>query len=199
MFLNRWPAGRGSSRDRPARRHPSTTHQPNAWKRHTCVRASRERSTGPPAVVWVRDECGVSATSEHPDHTLIAAGSNRSIRRFSVAVLGRPAPGLGRRLQPFAALGRTCATPDPCGRTGGRGNFLRLIGLREDSALIRKVTQRACSYGAYTSVGFDRTPGSKWMPPTARRKGLPPQVIGTISGWSHRGAALEVHLFIAGS
>jgi CheY-like chemotaxis protein len=35
-----------------------------------------------------RDECGVTATSEHPDHTLVATGCRPNISRFSVAVVG---------------------------------------------------------------------------------------------------------------
>jgi hypothetical protein len=146
-----------------------------------------------------RDECGGTATSEHPDHTLVAAGSSRNIRPF----FRRGGGQTGARLRSPAATICSAWTyvcdARPLRPDRQQGKFSSVVGLREDSALIRKVTQRAGSYGAYTSVGFDRTPGSKWMPPTARRKGLPPQLIGTISGWSHRGAALEVHLFVAGS
>ena len=52
-------------------------------------------------------------------------GSNRNIRRFFVVVAGGSAPGLERRLQPIAALGRTRATRELGGlsRHGGRGKF----------------------------------------------------------------------------
>jgi hypothetical protein len=60
-------------------------------------------------------------------------GATRNIRRFSVAVVGRPLTGLEGRLQPIAALRRTRATrgsgplaawrskKNPCDLRGGRG------------------------------------------------------------------------------
>ena len=67
-----------------------------------------------------RAECGVAATSEHPGHTWVATGIRPNIRRFSVAVVDRSAPGLDRRLQPIATLRRTRATRG-WGAARGRG------------------------------------------------------------------------------
>jgi hypothetical protein len=76
MSLNRSPTSRGRFRDRPAGRHPSTTHQANAWKRHTSVRASREWSTGPPAVVGGPD--GNVPTRDHVKTPLVT-GMNAAL------------------------------------------------------------------------------------------------------------------------
>ena len=150
-----------------------------------------------------RDPCGVAATSEHPDHTLVKVGICSQYK----AISGRGGGPTDSGSQSSAATNCSASTYTRGARVRascgiGSKKPLRLSAAGE-SSWIGSVNGPGAlpqqSYRAYTSVGFEMAPGSKWMAPTARRKGLPPHVIGTISGWSHRGAALGVHLFVAGS
>ena len=57
-----------------------------------------------------RAECGVAATSEHPDHTLVATGIRPQYTSIFHGGGGQIGTGLDRWLQPFATLRRTRAT-----------------------------------------------------------------------------------------
>jgi hypothetical protein len=66
--------------------------------------------------------------SEHPDHTLVAAGSDPQYKAISVAGVGRPAAGFDGGMQPIAVLRRTRATRES-GPLAAWKFFFGLVGV----------------------------------------------------------------------